>query len=174
MRLPSQRRTTQRTANHKSSTFTRPSSVKVAATGLENMLDELWRMGDQHKCSIEHVNHVLAAIICGHSWHDAVYYNLPIHSKVEHMEGPYTWPEAGTSGGGLGSPWDDDGRPGVSNPRRKFAYESVLHRGRTKTNRLLAHQAGKSVGESGGALLTHGKGGDTSMRHFLLNIVPAI
>lgn len=90
-------------------TITRPPSVEEAATGLQKLLDEIWRMGDAEECSIKHVNHALAAIICGHSWRDGADYNLPIHSKVENMEWPYTWPGVGPTGlGGLGSPWDDD------------------------------------------------------------------
>jgi hypothetical protein len=89
-------------------TTTRPPSVRETATGLQKLLDEIWRMGDQDECSIKHVNHALAAIICGHSWRDGADYNLPIHSKVENMEWPYTWPGVGTSGRELDSPWDDD------------------------------------------------------------------
>lgn len=88
--------------------ITRRPSAREASIDLQKILDEIWRMGDMDKCSIKHVNHALAAIICGHSWRDGAEYNLPIEPKVEHMEWPYFWPQVGTAGDKLDSPWDND------------------------------------------------------------------
>ncbi|MHB2029824.1 MAG: hypothetical protein ACYCPT_13580, partial [Acidimicrobiales bacterium] len=92
-----------------STTIKEPPSVKQAANRLEKMLDAIWRMGDRDECSIKHVNHALAAVVCGHSWcdEDLGDYNLPIDSKIGYVEWP--WPGAGTVEEELGHrPWNND------------------------------------------------------------------
>ena len=41
------------------------------------MFDGIWRMGDQDECSLKHVNHATAAIVCGKSWRDGADYPSP-------------------------------------------------------------------------------------------------
>ena len=81
-------------------------SVKQTAHRLKSMFDGIWRMGDRDECSLKHVNHAVAAIVCGKSWRDGVDYASPASTSSALETWP--WPGAGTVEEELTGDWNED------------------------------------------------------------------
>lgn len=59
-------------------------SVNQTTLRLKSMFDGIWRMGDRDECSLKHVNHAVAAIVCGKSWREGADYASPASTSFTH------------------------------------------------------------------------------------------
>ena len=58
---------------------------------LTQILNSIWRRGDQDEMSIKHIGHALAAMVAHNDWRKGDDYNYPDFCDYEHPQAQATW-----------------------------------------------------------------------------------